>query len=173
MVVGTDTIRLVIPAGLAIRAATDSAAVPESDTTRVTISDTMRVTVTDTVRVRTEERVPVSDTADETEMRRLMEPVYFATGSTSLGPQGRVKVGEIAEWMKTHAGSSVAVTGFADASGSVSANEAVAQKRAESVRDELVRTGVAATRISTSRRLAPAGAQPSAKDRRAEVRFMP
>jgi outer membrane protein OmpA-like peptidoglycan-associated protein len=49
----------------------------------------------------------------------------------------------------------------------------VAQKRADSVRQGLIDNGVDAGRITTQRQLAPAGAAPDAKDRRAEVKFLP
>jgi outer membrane protein OmpA-like peptidoglycan-associated protein len=65
------------------------------------------------------------------------------------------------------------VTGVADASGSITANENVAQKRADSVRQGLINNGIDSGRITTQRQLAPAGASPDPKDRRAEVKFLP
>ncbi len=175
VVIGTDTVRLVPAPGTPRYSATgDTAFVTVYDTVRVAVQDTVHITERDTLRVENT-TVPSPATglsaADEAEMRRLMEPVYFATGSTTLGPQGRVKVEEIATWLKKNPQTRVTITGFADASGPVSTNETVAQKRAESVRDELVKKGVDTARLTTGRQLAPAGAAPSAKDRRAEVRF--
>ncbi|MCC7501009.1 MAG: OmpA family protein [Flavobacteriales bacterium] len=169
IVLNGDTLRLLIPA------AADSArkALLVADTVRIVVRDTVRTqqVLRDTVRVT--EQAPGTIHMDEAERQRLMEPVYFATGKTTLGPQGNMKVAEIAAWLKKHPEARVQVTGVADASGSVTANEAVAQKRADSVRQALVANGIAAARITTQRQLAPAGATPDPKDRRADVKFMP
>jgi outer membrane protein OmpA-like peptidoglycan-associated protein len=61
----------------------------------------------------------------------------------------------------------------ADGTGSAAANEVVAQKRADSVRQGLISNGVDPGRITTKRYLAPAGAPPDPKYRRAEVKFLP
>lgn len=174
-----DTIPLVIsPAAVSARAAENA-----RDTVRIIARDTVRIhdTRVDTVRmqetlrdtVRITEQAPGTIAADEAERQRLMEPVYFATGKTTLGPQGTMKVVELANWLKKHPDARVQVTGVADASGSVSANEAVAQKRADSVRQGLIDNGVDGARVTTQRQLAPAGAMPDARDRRAEVLLLP
>jgi len=171
-VIGTDTVRMIAAPGTAVRVGPYAAVSTTGDTAIVTVHDTVHVTVNDTAHMQPKQpAVAPVNAADEKEMQRLMEPVYFATGSTTLGPQGRVKVEEIAAWLKKHPETRVSVTGFADASGSVSVNEAVADKRAASVRNELVKQGIEGARISTDRKLAEAGATPSAKDRRAEVKF--
>jgi outer membrane protein OmpA-like peptidoglycan-associated protein len=174
VVVGTDTVRLVAPVGSTTRPV-GVAPIPiaSCDTTHVTVYDTVRVSMTDTVRIQETLPAPGTIAVDEAERQRLMEPVYFATGRTTLGPQGTMKVAEIASWLKKHPEVRIQVTGVADASGSTSANEAVAQKRADSVRQGLINNGIDAGRISTQRQLAPAGATPNAKDRRAEVKFLP
>jgi outer membrane protein OmpA-like peptidoglycan-associated protein len=174
-----DTIPLVIsPAAVSARAAENA-----RDTVRIIVRDTVRIhdTRVDTVRmqetlrdtVRITEQAPGTIAADEAERQRLMEPVYFATGKTTLGPQGTMKVVELANWLKKHPDARVQVTGVADASGSVTANEAVAQKRADSVRQGLIDNGVDGARVTTQRQLAPAGAVPDARDRRAEVLLLP
>lgn len=181
VVFGIDTVRLVAPVGSTIRPM--EMAPFGGDTVRIIVHDTVRVTETrvdtlhtretmrDTVRIT--EQAPGTIHVDEAERQRLMEPVYFATGKTTLGPQGTMKVAEIANWLKKHPDVRVQVTGVADASGSATANEAVARKRADSVRQGLINNGIDAGRITTQRQLAPAGAAPDAKDRRAEVKFLP
>jgi outer membrane protein OmpA-like peptidoglycan-associated protein len=174
-----DTIPLVIsPAAVSARAAEyarDTVRIIARDTVRIndTRVDTVRMqeTLRDTVRIT--EQAPGTIAADEAERQRLMEPVYFATGKTTLGPQGTMKVVELANWLKKHPDARVQVTGVADASGSVTANEAVAQKRADSVRQGLIDNGVDGARVTTQRQLAPAGAMPDARDRRAEVLLLP
>jgi outer membrane protein OmpA-like peptidoglycan-associated protein len=179
IVLNGDTIPLVMsPAADGARAAHS---IP--DTVRITVRDTVHIndirldtlrsveTIRDTVRIT--EQAPGTIPVDEAERQRLMEPVYFATGKTTLGPQGNMKVTEIARWLKEHPAVRVQVTGVADASGSTAANESVAQKRADSLRQGLMNNGIDAGRIITLRQLAPAGAAPNAKDRRAEVKFLP
>jgi outer membrane protein OmpA-like peptidoglycan-associated protein len=179
IVLNGDTIPLVMsPAAGGARAA-----LSVRDTVRITVRDTVRIheTRVDTVRiqetlrdtVRLTEQATGTIAVDEAERQRLMEPVYFATGKTTLGPQGTMKVVELANWLKKHPDARVQVTGVADASGSVTANEAVAQKRADSVRQGLIDNGVDAARVTTQRQLAPAGAVPDARDRRAEVQLLP
>jgi outer membrane protein OmpA-like peptidoglycan-associated protein len=179
IVLNGDTVPLIIPPSLDSARAAQNA----QDTMLITVRDTVRITDTrvDTVRmqemlrdtVRISEQAPGTIAMDEAERQRLMEPVFFATGKTTLGPQGTMKVAEIAAWLRNHEEVRVQVTGMADASGSLTVNEAVAQKRADSVRQGLITKGVDAARITTQRQLAPAGAAPDPKDRRAEVRFLP
>jgi outer membrane protein OmpA-like peptidoglycan-associated protein len=168
IVLNGDTIPLVItPADDSLRRSV------RVDTVYLTVRDTVRLTETVRDTVQVTQQAPGTISKDEAELQRLKEPVYFATGRTTLGPQGRMKVAEMAAWLKKNPAARVEVTGVADASGSVSVNESVAQKRADSVRQELIANGIEPARISTSRKLAPAGATPNAKDRRAEVRFEP
>jgi outer membrane protein OmpA-like peptidoglycan-associated protein len=181
VMVGTDTVRLVAPVASPIRPV--GVTPIARDTVRIIVHDTVRVmetrvdtlhtreTLRDTVRIT--EQAAGTIAVDEAERQRLMEPVYFATGKTTLGPQGTLKVVELANWLKKHPDARVQVTGVADASGSVTANEAVAQKRADSVRQGLIDNGVDAARVTTQRQLAPAGAAPDARDRRAEVQLLP
>ncbi|MBL7965128.1 MAG: OmpA family protein [Flavobacteriales bacterium] len=173
IVLGEDTLRLVIPAG-----STSPIPVSVRDTAFLTIRDTVRVVDTlhivhrDTTVIEREVQAPGTITLDEAALKRLLEPVYFATGKTTLGPQGLLKVEELADWLNRNPEKRVEITGVADASGSVAANERVAQARAESVREGLIAKGVNASRIATSRKLAPAGAAPDPRYRRAEVRIL-
>jgi outer membrane protein OmpA-like peptidoglycan-associated protein len=167
VLIGTDTVRLVVPEGSA-RLTT----LPVDTFPRV-VPDTVRITEVRVDTVRVTEQLPGTIAVAEAERQRLMQPVYFATGKTSLGPQGSVKVTEIAAWLKKHPEVDVLVTGVADGTGSAAANEVVAQKRADSVRQGLISNGVDPGRITTKRYLAPAGAPPDPKYRRAEVKFLP
>jgi len=169
--VGEDTVRLVVPAGSTLRAT--GAATAIIDTVHIVVRDTVRVLESRVDTVRITEQAPGTIPVAEAERQRLMQPVYFATGKTSLGPQGSVKVTEIAAWLKKHPEVDVLVTGVADGTGSAAANEVVAQKRADSVRQGLITNGVEPGRITTQRYLAPAGAPPDPKYRRAEVKFLP
>ncbi|HRI80027.1 MAG TPA: hypothetical protein PLR06_10875, partial [Cyclobacteriaceae bacterium] len=81
VVIGSDTTRLVMPKGAQVRMRSTG------DSAIVTVYDTVRVTVRDTVRV-TADPIRTTTAADEAELHRLTEPIYYATGSTTLGPQG-------------------------------------------------------------------------------------
>jgi outer membrane protein OmpA-like peptidoglycan-associated protein len=53
------------------------------------------------------------------------------------------------------------------------ANEEVAPRRADSVRQGFINNGVDPGRITTQRKPAPTGEPPYPKHRRAEVKFLP
>jgi len=177
VVLNGDTLRLVVPAGALVPRApgiTDTARAVVRDTVRIveTRVDTVRIIERDTTVVERTVQAPGTIARDEAERQRLSEPIHFASGRTALGPQGRMKVAELAAWLGAHPQVRVEVTGVADASGSVSVNEGVAQKRADSVRQELIAQGVDPARITTQRKLAPPGSAPDARDRRADVRLI-
>ncbi|MBL7982555.1 MAG: OmpA family protein [Flavobacteriales bacterium] len=177
IVLGADTLRMVIPAGLAAPVGRGI-----GDTVRIVVRDTMRISETrvDTVRMLQRDTTIIERTIQPTgtitmaqaERDRAMRPVYFATGKTTLGPQGRMQVEELAAWLMKNPNERVEITGVADASGGVAVNERVAQARAESVRQLLLNNGVGPERIFTRRMLAPAGSSPDAKDRRADIRLV-
>src|SRR3954447_1867660 len=68
--------------------------------------------------------------------------VHFGFGKARLDSAGREVVARAAEAYRTMGGAVVAVTGYTDTTGTDEHNQALAQKRAETVRDELVRLGV-------------------------------
>lgn len=71
---------------------------------------------------------------------------HFALGSAALSASDRSAINGAAEAIRSD-GARVAVTGFTDRTGNLPANEALAQRRAESVRDALVSAGVPAANI--------------------------
>ncbi|MFN3874570.1 MAG: OmpA family protein, partial [Flavobacteriales bacterium] len=130
-----------------------------------TVRDTVIKVVRDTVVV--PQRPPMAPLADT---RDLTKSIYFATGSTRLGPNAQQQLRRLAAWLSEHPESSLEVTGVADASGSSAANEAVADRRAQSVKAFLVEQGVAASRIATTWRISPAAGPPDPNDRKAELK---
>jgi outer membrane protein OmpA-like peptidoglycan-associated protein len=72
--------------------------------------------------------------------------VRFALGSATLDADG-VKAVRQASAAVMGIGTMITITGYADASGPRAANVALAKRRAEAVRDELIRMGVDPRRI--------------------------
>jgi OOP family OmpA-OmpF porin len=77
---------------------------------------------------------------------RQMPPatVYFDTGSSTLSPQAMVSIQQVAADYKTTGNATVNLAGHADTVGSQDLNMALAQRRADAVRNALVREGVPA-----------------------------
>ena len=73
--------------------------------------------------------------------------VFFADGSEDVGGRGRHVLREKASWLQRHPQVFVRIEGYADDAGSDEINSAVALRRAEAVRDELVEAGLPAIRM--------------------------
>ena len=74
--------------------------------------------------------------------------LLFATNSAALEPQSREQLTNIAEIIKAYPSVQVKIGGYTDNTGSPEANMKLSQDRAASVRDELVRLGVAPGRVA-------------------------
>lgn len=75
-----------------------------------------------------------------------MPTVHFALGSAALSTDERSAITTAADAIRGD-GARVSITGFTDRTGNLAANEALAQRRAETVRDALVSAGVPAANI--------------------------
>jgi len=73
--------------------------------------------------------------------------VYFGHNSHTLSGQAIASLARTIQWMKGDGNVSVVIEGHADPTGSPEANQALAQRRAELVRDHLVSAGIDASRI--------------------------
>jgi outer membrane protein OmpA-like peptidoglycan-associated protein len=82
---------------------------------------------------------------------RQMAPatVYFDTGSSSLSPQSMTTIRQVAADSKTTGNATVTLSGHTDTVGSQDFNMALSQRRADAVRNALVREGVPAAAITT------------------------
>ena len=76
--------------------------------------------------------------------------VYFDTGSSTLSPQSMATIQQVAADYKTTANATVTLNGHTDTVGSQDVNMALAQRRAEAVRNALVREGVPAAAITAA-----------------------
>ncbi len=102
---------------------------------------------------------------------------YFDTSRAELSPAARRDLDRAATWLATNGHARVLVEGYSDQRGDARPNEALAERRAHSIRDYLVAQGVDGDRITT---VAYAGQRPVcqdsletcwAQDRRAVVRM--
>ena len=74
---------------------------------------------------------------------------YFDTSRAELSPAARRDLDRAATWLATNAHARVLVEGHADQRGDAQPNQALAERRASSIRDYLVTRGVDADRIIT------------------------
>ncbi len=96
--------------------------------------------------------------------------VFFNINKSTIASQkDLVNVKDIAEYAKEN-GSTIVVTGYADsATGSEEYNQALSEKRAETVADEIVKMGVSADNIETIGKGGVADLSPVSYNRRATV----
>jgi OmpA-OmpF porin, OOP family len=97
-----------------------------------------------------------------------MYTVFFETGSALLGVPARNTITDAVRAARLLDAERIEVVGFADATGSARANEALADERALAVVDGLLRAGVPAEIIDTAAAGATAGGS-DALDRRVDI----
>ncbi len=76
----------------------------------------------------------------------LSGSVLFATGKWALLPSAQSRLEEVAKALKEQEGHNITIEGHTDSVGNDAANQTLAQKRADSVREFLVSRGVSADR---------------------------
>lgn len=79
----------------------------------------------------------------------VLKGVNFATGSATLKPAAHDTLRSVAAAMKISRSLEVEVGGHTDSVGDATKNEALSQRRAEAVKEFLVKEGVEAKRLST------------------------
>ena len=75
--------------------------------------------------------------------------VYFSTDNVELSPEAQQTVANQARWLKQYAQYTITIEGHADERGTREYNIALGAKRAQAVRDFLVRNGINAARVRT------------------------
>ncbi len=98
----------------------------------------------------------------------LPAKIYFATGSTTLGPDSQATVDAVAALVKADGGK-VDITGYADSTGDPAANAEIAKNRAKAVRDALVAAGIAEANLNMAPPASFTGTGGDAEARRVEV----
>lgn len=95
---------------------------------------------------------------------------YFAKASADLAPGAAEALAVVINGMRN--GRKAVVSGFHDSTGDAAINEALARKRAETVRDVLTGLGVPADKVDLQRPAVTAGSGNDAEARRVEVKLL-
>jgi outer membrane protein OmpA-like peptidoglycan-associated protein len=82
-------------------------------------------------------------------MVMTMGDVLFDTDQAQLKSGGEVSVSKLANFMTTYPDRVVLIEGFTDSTGSDAHNQDLSMRRAEAVRNSLLRQGIASRRLST------------------------
>lgn len=80
---------------------------------------------------------------------KLKSDILFDTGKADLKPQAKTNLDQMAAIMKKYPENVLAINGYTDNTGSNSVNEALSQRRAQAVKDQLVASGMPNSVIST------------------------
>lgn len=81
-------------------------------------------------------------------MQMTLEGVAFASGQSRLRSEASESIAKLVEFVNADPGKQIRVEGHTDSSGSANANQVLAQRRAEAVRDALIDAGIDRQRIS-------------------------
>ena len=77
-----------------------------------------------------------------------LQPIYFDYDTAALKPESRATLDELATYMRQQGHATVTIAGHADERGTPEYNLALGEERARTAQRYLVRSGVAAQRIS-------------------------
>lgn len=80
---------------------------------------------------------------------KLKSDILFDTGKANLKPQAKTNLQQMADIMKKYPENVLAINGYTDNTGSNSVNEALSERRALAVKNQLVAAGMPGTVIST------------------------
>lgn len=95
-----------------------------------------------------EARPPALASVLDEEGHAVLWDLVFDTGAAALGPGPFASLGALAEWLRDHPGSRVALVGHTDTEGALPANIDLSRRRALAVRDRLIGAhGIAADRL--------------------------
>ena len=75
---------------------------------------------------------------------------YFDTSRAELSPAARQDLDRAATWLETNEAARVLVEGYSDQRGEAQPNQALAERRADSIRNYLVAKGIESGRITTA-----------------------
>jgi outer membrane protein OmpA-like peptidoglycan-associated protein len=95
--------------------------------------------------------------------------VFFQEWSAAIDAPAATAITSAAQYAKDHPGAEVSVIGYADPTGSATANEYMSHTRAQVVTDQLVADGVQRARINIAAQGATGFTQTSQESRRVEI----
>jgi peptidoglycan-associated lipoprotein len=102
----------------------------------------------------TEEELARRDKAKEWSLEEIkknapFKDIYFEFDSYIIKSDYFPKLNEIGNWLKQHKNIKIAIEGYCDERGTIEYNLALGQKRAEAVKNYLVKLGIGETSIKT------------------------
>ena len=100
---------------------------------------------------------------------RVLGKVYFEVGKADLPEDAQMLLRPAIRTARAIEGSTLVISGYHDASGDAAANAELAKRRALTVRDMLVASGVAERRIELAKPVVTVGGADDAEARRVEV----
>jgi peptidoglycan-associated lipoprotein len=95
------------------------------------------------------QRVPATPGSQRDFTANVGDIVYFSSDSTDLTPEASTTLTAQARWLQQYSQYTITIEGHADERGTREYNIALGSKRAQTVRDFLVRNGVNAQRVRT------------------------
>jgi peptidoglycan-associated lipoprotein len=96
----------------------------------------------------TEDEIFRTKTLEQLNAEKPLADTYFGYDSTDLTEEARQALQRNVEWMKRWSSTSVMVEGHADSRGTNEYNLALAERRADAVRDYMVSLGLPAARVT-------------------------
>jgi len=88
------------------------------------------------------EPAPVAKPAPKFEPFSLSSSAAFALSGSDLSPAGQAAVQEFADKLEGHHVEKIIVEGYTDSSGAASFNQTLSEKRANAVKDEMIKDGI-------------------------------
>ena len=95
--------------------------------------------------------------------------VFFKEWSAAIDPPAAGAITQAAQWAMDHPADAIAVTGYADTTGSATANDYMSRTRAQVVADQLVTDGIDRSRIVVGAQGATGFTMTSQESRRVEI----
>jgi len=135
-------------AALGVAGAAERGSTPATSPERPGMVETMKDTLT-TPPPRITPRVTPVDVAEFTPVKEL-RPVHFAFDKSTLRRQDMAIVDASVEWLRMHPTEMLLVQGYADERGDARYNMALAERRAQALRDALIARGVPSSRFVTA-----------------------
>lgn len=79
---------------------------------------------------------------DEGLITKLKSDILFDTGRAELKPQAKTNLQQMADIMKKYPENVLTINGYTDSTGTLAVNEALSERRAKTVREQLVASGL-------------------------------
>jgi len=91
---------------------------------------------------------PVAKPAPKFEPFRLSSAAAFELSGSNLSDEGKAEIKSFAAKLKGHKVNKITVEGFTDSTGAAAFNQALSERRANAVKDEIIKNGIDASLIT-------------------------